>query len=58
MMATTVQELGGVYCTIVSYANTGDHAAAERLQILQKLLAIRLKLRRSHVMKTNIVYEV
>lgn len=58
MMATTVAELGSVYCSIVSYANVRDHRGQERIEILQKLLAIRSKLRRSHVMKANIVYEV
>ncbi|KAH8091403.1 hypothetical protein BXZ70DRAFT_909843 [Cristinia sonorae] len=57
MMATTVAELGGVYCSIVSYANSREHMEPERLQILQRLLAIRLKLNRSHVMKANITYE-
>lgn len=58
MMATTVMELGTVYCSIVSYANVREHQGEERVEILQKLLAIRSKLKRSHVMKTNIVYEV
>ncbi|THH28781.1 hypothetical protein EUX98_g5402 [Antrodiella citrinella] len=57
MMSTTVAEIGSSYCAIVSYANTKDHKQGERVQILQTLLAIRLKLKRSHVMKTNIVYE-
>ena len=58
MMSTTVSELGAVYCSIVSFANTREHQEIARSEIVQSLVAIRLKLKRSLVLKTNIVYEV
>ena len=57
MMSTTVAELGAVYCSIVSFANTREHPEVSRVEITQSLVAIRLKLKRSIVLKTNIVYE-
>ena len=57
-MATTVSELGTVYCSIVSFANTREHPEASRAEIVQSLVAIRLKLKRSVFLRTNIVYEV
>ncbi|TFK87224.1 hypothetical protein K466DRAFT_491227 [Polyporus arcularius HHB13444] len=57
MMSTTVAELGAVYCSIVSFANTREHQEVARGEIVQSLIAIRLKLKRSLVLKTNIVYE-
>ncbi|KAL1937670.1 hypothetical protein VTO73DRAFT_12945 [Trametes versicolor] len=56
-MSTTVSELGAVYCSIVSFANTREHQEISRGDIVQSLVAIRLKLKRSIVLKTNIVYE-
>ncbi|KAI0638721.1 hypothetical protein C8Q77DRAFT_1044286 [Trametes polyzona] len=56
-MSTTVSELGAVYCSIVSFANTREHQEIARGEIVQSLVAIRLKLKRSLVLKTNIVYE-
>ncbi|CDO69808.1 hypothetical protein BN946_scf184803.g6 [Trametes cinnabarina] len=56
-MSTTVSELGAVYCSIVSFANTREHQEVARGEIVQSLVAIRLKLKRSLVLKTNIVYE-
>ena len=56
-MSTTVAELGAVYCSIVSFANTREHPEVSRVEITQSLVAIRLKLKRSIVLKTNIVYE-
>ncbi|KAI0757706.1 hypothetical protein C8Q80DRAFT_1349811 [Daedaleopsis nitida] len=57
MMSTTVSELGAVYCSIVSFANTREHQEYTRGEIVQSLVAIRLKLKRSLVLKANIVYE-
>ncbi|KAI1785560.1 hypothetical protein LXA43DRAFT_1037284 [Ganoderma leucocontextum] len=57
MMATTVAELGTVYCSIVSFANTREHQEVSRAEIAQSLVAIRLKLMRSVFLRTNIVYE-
>ncbi|KAJ3009873.1 hypothetical protein NUW54_g2646 [Trametes sanguinea] len=56
-MSTTVSELGAVYCSIVSFANTREHQEVARGEIVQSLVAIRLKLKRSLALKTNIVYE-
>ncbi|KAI0653782.1 hypothetical protein C8Q70DRAFT_927041 [Cubamyces menziesii] len=56
-MSTTVSELGSVYCSIVSFANTREHQEVARGEIMQSLVAIRLKLKRSLVLRTNIVYE-
>ena len=57
-MSTTVTELGAVYCSIVSFANRPNSYEIDKGAIVQSLLAIRLKLRRSQVLRTNIVYEV
>ncbi|KAI0318290.1 hypothetical protein OF83DRAFT_1057097 [Amylostereum chailletii] len=54
-LATAVAETGSVYCAIVSYANA-RHSEDTR-QIMQALLAIRSKLKRSIVLRTNIIYE-
>ena len=58
MMSTTVAEIGAVYCSIVSFANTQHVYELDRGTIIQSLIAIRLKLKRSLVLRTNIVYEV
>lgn len=58
MMATTVAEIGSVYCSVVSFANTRSSYEMERGPIVQSLIAIRLKLKRSLVLRANIVYEV
>ncbi|KAL4245332.1 hypothetical protein ABKN59_008325 [Abortiporus biennis] len=57
MMSTTVSELGSVYCSIVSFANTRNHSEADKSPIIQSLIAIRLKLKRSLVLRRNVVYE-
>ncbi|KAI0917777.1 hypothetical protein AcV7_007101 [Taiwanofungus camphoratus] len=57
MLSTTVAELGSVYCSIVSFANTRGRQEVKRGEIIQSLVAIRMKLKRSVVLKTNIVYE-
>ena len=58
MMSTTVSEMGAVYCSVVSFANTQHSYELDRGAIIQSLIAIRLKLKRSLVLRTNIVYEV
>ena len=58
MMSTTVAEMGAVYCSVVSFANTQHSYELDRGAIIQSLIAIRLKLKRSLVLRTNIVYEV
>ncbi|KAK7688323.1 hypothetical protein QCA50_008695 [Cerrena zonata] len=60
MMARTVEETGTVYCAIVSFANShqrAPHGEVDRDSIIKSLIAIRLKLKRSLILKTNIVYE-
>ena len=57
-MSTTVTELGAVYCSVVSFANKPNSYEIDRGAIVQSLLAIRLKLKRSLVLRTNIIYEV
>lgn len=47
-----------MYCSIVSFANTREHQEYTRGEIVQSLVAIRLKLKRSSLLKANIVYEV
>lgn len=58
MMATAVAEMGSVYCTVVSFANTQTSYEMEKGAIVQSLIAIRLKLKRSLALRANIVYEV
>jgi len=55
-LATTSSELGAIYCSIMSYANT--RVDKDNTVIVQSLLAIRSKLKRSLVLKTNVIYEV
>ncbi|KAI0089790.1 hypothetical protein BDY19DRAFT_888753 [Irpex rosettiformis] len=57
MMSTTVTEIGSVYCGVLSFANTQGTYEVDRGTIVQSLIAIRLKLKRSLVLRTNIVYE-
>ncbi|CCM03488.1 uncharacterized protein FIBRA_05622 [Fibroporia radiculosa] len=57
MLSTTVSEMGAIYCSIVSFANTHGRLEPDKREIIQALLAIRMKLKRSVVLKTNIVYE-
>ncbi|KAI0318442.1 hypothetical protein OF83DRAFT_1242217 [Amylostereum chailletii] len=55
-LATTVAEMGTVYCSIVSYASA-RHSTQETRPIMQSLIAIRAKLKRSTVLRKNVVYE-
>ncbi|KAH9924008.1 uncharacterized protein B0H18DRAFT_1120090 [Fomitopsis serialis] len=57
MLSTTTAELGSVYCSIVSFANTRGRHDVNRGEIVQALIAIRMKLKRSVMLKTNIIYE-
>jgi len=56
LLSTTCGELGSIYCAVVSYANT--HRESEVQEIITSLIAIRSKLRRSLVLRTNVIYEV
>lgn len=55
-LATTASEIGTVYCSIVSFANARN--TEDTQEIIQSLIAIRMKLKRSVVLRTNIIYEV
>ena len=57
-LATATEELGAIYCSIVSFANTGEHTDEDIQEIVQSLIAVRAKLKRSLVLKQNIVFEV
>ncbi|KAF8548399.1 hypothetical protein OG21DRAFT_1449193 [Imleria badia] len=54
-LATATAEIGSVYCSIISFANTKREG--ETAVIVQHLLAILNKLKRSIVLKENAVYE-
>ncbi|EGN97169.1 hypothetical protein SERLA73DRAFT_183808 [Serpula lacrymans var. lacrymans S7.3] len=54
-LATTSAEIGSIYCSIVSFANIPRQEDVQ--QIVQSLVAIRSKLSRSIVLRTNVVYE-
>jgi len=56
-LATASGELGAIYCSIVSFANTGEHTNEDVQEIVQSLIAVRAKLKRSLVLKQNIVFE-
>ena len=57
-LATATEELGAIYCSIVSFANTDEHTDEDIQEIVQSLIAVRAKLKRSLMLKQNIVFEV
>ncbi|TFY76526.1 hypothetical protein EWM64_g7486 [Hericium alpestre] len=54
-LSTTSTELGSVYCSVVSFANVRH--GVDTQEILNSLIAVRLKLKRSIMLRTNIIYE-
>lgn len=56
VLATTVVQLGTIYCASVSFAS--NRKADEPALIVQSLLAIRRKLKRSLMVKENVTYEL
>ncbi|KIM88532.1 hypothetical protein PILCRDRAFT_62336 [Piloderma croceum F 1598] len=56
-LATSSTELGAIYCSIVSYANDPNRNDDDTQRIMLSLLAIRSKLKRSIVLRTNVIYE-
>ncbi|KAJ6502261.1 hypothetical protein C8R45DRAFT_818343 [Mycena sanguinolenta] len=54
-MATTVSELGTMYCDIISFASSNH--GMDSHEIVTALIAIRYKIRRSITLKSNAVYE-
>jgi len=57
-LATSSTELGAVYCSIISFANNPHRKDDDTQRIMQSLVAIRSKLKRSLVLRTNVIYEV
>ncbi|TFK48067.1 hypothetical protein OE88DRAFT_1635639 [Heliocybe sulcata] len=59
ILATTASETGALYCGIISFANTPKELRTdkERQEIIRSLIAIRAKLKRSIVLRANIIYE-
>jgi hypothetical protein len=55
-LATTASEIGSVYCSVVSFASSSH--AEDPQNVVQSLVAIRMKLKRSIVLRANIIYEV
>ncbi|KAI9457691.1 hypothetical protein HD554DRAFT_2141770, partial [Boletus coccyginus] len=54
-LATTTAEIGSVYCSVISFANTKKEG--ETAVIIQHTLAILSKLKKSLVLKQNVIYE-
>ncbi|XP_006457385.1 hypothetical protein AGABI2DRAFT_212754 [Agaricus bisporus var. bisporus H97] len=55
LLSTTSAELGSIYCSIVSFANAPQEIEAQ--EIITCLIAIRSKLKRSAVLRQNVIYE-
>lgn len=56
--ATTTLEIGAIYCSIVSLANSQDPVHNDAGSIVIRLTALRAKLKRVHAMTSNIKYEI
>jgi hypothetical protein len=56
-LATSSTELGAIYCSIISYANDPIRSDDDTQRIMQSLIAIRSKLKRSLVLRANVIYE-
>ncbi|KAF8811417.1 hypothetical protein BYT27DRAFT_7336184 [Phlegmacium glaucopus] len=55
LLSTTSAQLGTVYCAILSFASTKSEPEIQ--EIISSLLAIRAKLNRSVILRTNVTYE-
>ncbi len=55
LLSTTSSELGSIYCSILSFANTQDPDVQE---ILTSLIALRNKMKKSTALSANVGYEV
>ncbi|KAF8991825.1 hypothetical protein BDQ17DRAFT_1370248, partial [Cyathus striatus] len=55
LLATSSQEPGAIYCSIISSANSHEEHAIQ--DIVTGLIAVRSKLNRSMFMKSNAIYE-
>ena len=56
LLSTTSSELGSVYCSILSFANTKRESEVQ--EILSSLIALRNKLKKSTALRANVGYEV
>ncbi|KAJ8489973.1 hypothetical protein ONZ45_g13364 [Pleurotus djamor] len=54
-LSTTAAELGALYCAIISFANAPKEEESQ--SIITSLIAVRSKLKRSIVLKANVIYE-
>ncbi|KDR73331.1 hypothetical protein GALMADRAFT_228417 [Galerina marginata CBS 339.88] len=55
LLATTSSEVGNIYCAILSFANTKHKPEIQ--EIISSLLAVRNKLAKATMLRTNVVYE-
>ncbi|KAF9028574.1 hypothetical protein BDZ89DRAFT_1066048 [Hymenopellis radicata] len=55
LLATTSSELGAIYCSVISFASS--RRLQEVPEVVTSLIAIRSKLSRSAVLRTNAIYE-
>ncbi|KAF9446717.1 hypothetical protein P691DRAFT_776668 [Macrolepiota fuliginosa MF-IS2] len=55
LLSTACNELGSIYCSIISFANTRNEPEVQ--EIITSLIAIRSKLKRSVVLRANVIYE-
>ncbi|KAF8642481.1 hypothetical protein AX16_009482 [Volvariella volvacea WC 439] len=56
ILATTSCEMGGLYCSVLSFANS-SRRDEDIQEIITSLIAIRSKLKRSEALRTNVIYE-
>ncbi|KII83920.1 hypothetical protein PLICRDRAFT_179954 [Plicaturopsis crispa FD-325 SS-3] len=54
-LSTVCTEVGNIYCSILSFANSSRKQ--DNTEIVQSLIAIRSKLKRSLTLKANVIYE-
>ncbi|KXN81239.1 hypothetical protein AN958_05700 [Leucoagaricus sp. SymC.cos] len=56
LLSTTCGELGSIYCAVISSANSRRESEVQ--EIITSLIAIRSKLKRSVVLRQNVIYEL
>ncbi|KAF9035517.1 hypothetical protein BJ165DRAFT_1533514 [Panaeolus papilionaceus] len=55
LLSTTTSEIGSIYCSILTFANTKHEPEVQ--EIIRSLIAVRAKLNRGGVMTVNVGYE-
>ncbi|KAF8186290.1 hypothetical protein BJ912DRAFT_852397 [Pholiota molesta] len=55
LLATTMAQMGAIYCDILSFANTKQEPEIQN--IVSSLIALRNKLKKSATLNTNVIYE-